>query len=87
MNVCLEGGPFLYRFQLVSLLCYSIVDIGGGRGLLRQYPLAGGLKRAVLLAPSRALCYDGKQCLVFERGAETGAREREGDELHGNTEK
>jgi hypothetical protein len=53
VNVRLEGGPFLYRSLLVSLLCHSIFSVVGGRGLLHQHPLAGGLKRAVLLAPSR----------------------------------
>jgi hypothetical protein len=54
------------------------------------------MKGAVLLVPLRGFgmgdwrqiegvrarfCYDGKRCLVMERGAETGVREKWGDEL------
>jgi hypothetical protein len=80
-NLELEGGLFLYRFQLVSLLCYWIVGVVGGRGLLHQYLLAGALKRAALLASSRerfAVMEGGTQFSSMQQKLEL---EREDDEL------
>ena len=45
-DLCLEGCLFLYRTQLVGLLCHWIVSTVGMRGLLHQYLQAGGLKWA-----------------------------------------
>jgi hypothetical protein len=49
LSLGLEGGLFLCKFLLASLLCHWVV---GRRGLLHQYLLAGAMKWAVLLARS-----------------------------------
>ena len=66
MNHSLGMLPLLYRSLLFSLLCHWLVGRFGRRGLLNVVPLAGVLKRAVLLAEldrgggsERVLCCDG----------------------------
>jgi hypothetical protein len=68
---------------MVSLLCYWIFGVVGGRGLLHQYRLLGPALGRFASAVERALCRERKRCLVLECGAEAGVREREreNDEL------
>jgi len=67
------GYPLLYRPLLVCLLCHWSVGWVSRYGLLNVVPLAGVLKRDILLVEldsdrgsEKVLCCDGKQCLVWE---------------------